>query len=43
MKHAAIEKDRLEQKQRAVRKIMEENLLEHKPLFFEAWENPYDN
>ena len=22
---------------------MEEKHLEHKPIFFDAWENPYDN
>ena len=42
MKTASEEKDRLEQKQRAVRKIREELNIEHKPLFFEKWDNPFD-
>lgn len=43
MKLASAEKDRLEQKQRALRKMKEELHLEHKPAFFVPWENPYDN
>ena len=42
MKLAQAEKDRLEDKQRAVRKIKEELRIEHKALFFEPWENPHD-
>lgn len=42
MKLASSEKDRLEQKQRLVRKIKEELKIEHKPVFFEPWENPND-
>jgi len=42
MKQAAIEKDRLEVKQRAVRKLKEEMSLEHKPVFFDPWKNPSD-
>ena len=42
MKLAAKEKDKLEVKQRAVRKLMEDNKIPYKPTFFEPWENPYD-
>jgi hypothetical protein len=43
LKLAAQEKDRLETKQRAVRKMREDMHLEHRPAFFKEWENPYDN
>ncbi|MFO0118109.1 MAG: hypothetical protein ACK521_11030 [bacterium] len=43
MKLASIEKDRLEQKQRAVRRMKEEHHIEHKAAFFEEWKNPYDD
>jgi len=42
MKLAAKEKDRLEVKQRAVRKLKEDLKLEHKPTFFDPWMNPSD-
>jgi len=41
-KEAAIEKDRLEVKQRLVRKIREENNIEHKPVYFEKCLCPDD-
>lgn len=37
MKTAAAEKDRLEQKQREVRRIKEELGIHHKAVFFEEW------
>ena len=40
---AASEKDRLETKQRAVRKYKEKNKIEHKPAYFEEWHNPEDD
>jgi len=43
MKLAAIEKNRLEEKQRAVRKYNEKNGIEHKPIYFEEWANPDDD
>ena len=43
MKLASIEKERLEQKQRVVRRIKEEHHIEHKAAFFEQWKNPYDD
>ena len=43
MKLAADEKTRLEEKQRAVRRYREKNGIEHKPSYFEEWENPDDN
>ena len=42
-KLAAIEKERLEEKQRAVRRYTEKNKIEHKPLFFDLWTNPNDS
>jgi len=42
MKQASIEKDRLEVKQRAVRKLKIDLKLEHKPTFFDPWMNPSD-
>ncbi len=41
-KLAASEKHRLEEKQRAVRKYMEQNKLNHKTKYFEEWLNPDD-
>jgi hypothetical protein len=43
MNVAAEEKNRLEEKQRAVRKYNEKNKIEHKPVYFEEWPNPDDN
>lgn len=40
---AASEKNRLEEKQRAVRKYNEKFNIEHKPAYFEEWANPDDN
>jgi hypothetical protein len=37
---ASKEKNRLEDKQRAVRKYMEKNNLEHIPKYFEVWSEP---
>mmetsp|Transcript_13985 Transcript_13985/g.9863 ORF Transcript_13985/g.9863 Transcript_13985/m.9863 type:complete len:93 (+) Transcript_13985:1845-2123(+) len=42
MKLAAYEKDRLENKQRAVRKYKETNSLEHKQVYFNQWHNDRD-
>jgi len=42
MKLAADEKNRLEEKQRAVRKYNEKNNIEHKPFYFDEWKNPDD-
>lgn len=42
LKLASSEKERLEQKQRAVRRMREELHIEHKPVFFEPWECPHD-
>ena len=42
MPNAAMHKDFLEKKQRAVRNYREENKIEHKALYFDAWENPAD-
>lgn len=42
MKSAAYEKDRLENKQRAVRKYKEVNQLEHKQVYFDTWHNERD-
>ena len=43
MKLAASEKNRLEEKQRAVRKYNEKNNIEHKPAYFDEWKNPDDD
>lgn len=43
MKLASFEKNRLEEKQRAVRRYMEKNNLEYKPVYFEEKFNPDDN
>lgn len=44
MKLAASEKNRLEEKQRAVRRYNEKNKIEHKPAYFDEWVNPdHDN
>ena len=40
---AADEKNRLEEKQRAVRRYNEKHQIEHKPAYFEEWPNPDDN
>ncbi len=37
---ASDEKHRLEVKQRAARKYMEENKIEHKPKYFDVWPYP---
>ncbi len=42
LKLAADEKHRLEEKQRAVRRYMEKNKIEHRPKYFDVWENPDD-
>lgn len=42
MQTASTEKDRLEQKQRVVRKLKEEMKMEHEPMFFKPWDNPFD-
>ncbi|TNV85646.1 hypothetical protein FGO68_gene6666 [Halteria grandinella] len=41
-KMAASEKNRLEEKQRAVRRYKEKNGIEHKPVYFDEWKNPDD-
>ena len=43
MTEAAKEKDRLEQKQRAVRKEREKNNIEFEPSYFKTWQNPEDD
>ena len=43
MKLAASEKNRLEEKQRAVRKYNEKHNIEHKPAYFDEWKNPDDD
>lgn len=43
MKLAADEKNRLEEKQRAVRKYNEKHNIEHKPFYFDEWKNPDDD
>jgi hypothetical protein len=42
MKLAADEKNRLEEKQRAVRKYNEKHKIEQEPFYFDAWKNPDD-
>lgn len=42
MKVAAFEKNRLEEKQRMIRRYKEKNSIEHKPVYFEEWKNPED-
>lgn len=37
---ASTEKNRLEEKQRAVRRYMENNGIQHKPKYFEEWTDP---
>ena len=37
---ASKEKNRLEEKQRAVRKYMEKNGIQHQPKYFEVWSDP---
>jgi len=41
-KLAAVEKNRLEEKQRAVRRYNEKTKTQVKPFYFEEWENPDD-
>jgi hypothetical protein len=43
MKTAAFEKNRLEEKQRAIRRYKEKNKIEHVPYYFELKMNPDDN
>jgi hypothetical protein len=43
MKLASDEKNRLEEKQRAVRKYNEKHNITHKPIYFEEWVNPNDD
>jgi len=43
MKVAAYEKNRLEEKQRTVRRYNEKNNIHHKPVYFEEWKNPEDD
>ena len=42
MRTAAYEKDRLENRQRAVRKLMEAKKETQTPSYFEVWKNPHD-
>ena len=42
MKVAAFEKNRLEEKQRAVRKYKEKFHIDHKTVYFDEWKNPED-
>ncbi|CDW78464.1 oxysterol-binding protein [Stylonychia lemnae] len=43
MKNAAYEKNRLEEKQRNVRRYNEKHNIAHKPIYFEEWKNPEDD
>jgi hypothetical protein len=43
MKLASDEKNRLEEKQRAVRKYNEKHNITHKPVYFDEWVNPNDD
>ena len=43
MKIAAIEKDRLENRQRTFRKYYEATNKQHQPRYFKKWRNPADN
>ena len=43
MKTAAFEKNRLEEKQRIIRRYKEKYGLEHKAVYFEEWKNPEDD
>lgn len=43
MKAGAYEKNRLEEKQRIIRKYNEKFNIEHKPVYFEEWKNPEDD
>jgi len=43
MKLAGFEKNRLEEKQRAVRRYNEKHNIVHKPVYFEEKFNPEDN
>lgn len=40
MIEAGKEKERLEIKQRKIRKYKEENNIEHQPCYFKEWNNP---
>jgi hypothetical protein len=40
LKLAAEVKNMLEEKQRAVRRYNEKHNIEHKPVYFDKWENP---
>ncbi len=42
LKLAASEKNRLEEKQRGMRKYMEKKGIEYKPVYFDGWKNPDD-
>lgn len=39
---AAFEKNRLEEKQRAVRRYREKHKIKHTPVYFDEWKNPDD-
>ena len=43
MKAAAYEKNRLEEKQRVMRRYKEKFNIEHTPFYFEEWKNPDDD
>jgi hypothetical protein len=43
MKLGGHEKNRLEEKQRAVRMYKEKNGKKHETVYFEEWKNPEDN
>lgn len=43
MKVAAYEKNRLEEKQRTVRRYNEKHNIQHQPTYFEEWKNPEDD
>ncbi len=43
MKTGAYEKNRLEEKQRAMRTYKEKMGLDHKPVYFEEMPNEFDN
>lgn len=43
MKVAAFEKNRLEEKQRIMRRYKEKFHIEHNPMYFEEWKNPEDD
>ena len=41
-KLATFEKNRLEVKQRLVKKYNDSHKIQHKPAYFDVWENPHD-